>query len=161
MGVLVLGLAGFFARHLGYFHRGATSVSARFDYWRAAVQITKEHPVFGTGPGTFFIPYQKIKRPESEPSRMTHNDYLEQASDSGIPGLLLYGSFVVGSLVWIARRMEFLSDWQNFAIWLGVLGWALQSLMEFSLYIPALSWSAFAFLGWMIAKVEVGSAEVS
>jgi hypothetical protein len=43
---------------------------------------------------------------------------------------------------------------------LGVLGWALQSLMEFSLYIPALSWSAFAFLGWMIAKGEVGSAKV-
>jgi hypothetical protein len=152
MGVLVLGLAGFFARHLGYFHRGATSVSARFDYWRAAVHIAAEHPIFGTGPGTFYIPYEKIRNPSSEPSRMTHNDYLEQGSDSGIPGLLLYTGFVVGSLVWIARRREFLTDWQNFAIWLGVLGWALQSLMEFSLYIPALSWSAFAFLGWMIGK---------
>jgi O-antigen ligase len=149
-GVLVLGLAGFFARHLGYFHRGATSATARFDYWRAAVQTTKEHPVFGTGPGTFFIPYEKVRDPSSEPTRLTHNDYLEQASDSGIPGLLLYGGFIAGSLVWIARRKDFLSDWQNFAIWLGVLGWALQSLMEFALYIPALSWTAFAFLGWMV-----------
>jgi len=155
--VLVVGLAGFFVRYLGYFHKGATSVSARFDYWQAAVQITKEHPVFGTGPGTFFIPYQKIKRPESEPSRLTHNDYLEQASDSGIPGLLFYASFIVGGLVWIARRKDFLNNWQTFAVWLGVLGWALQSLMEFALYIPALSWSAFAFLGWMMgsSKSEV------
>jgi O-antigen ligase len=158
-GVLVLGLTGFFARYLGYFHKGATSVSARFDYWQAAVQITKEHPIFGTGPGTFFIPYQKIKRPESEPSRLTHNDYLEQASDSGIPGLLLYTGVVAGGLAWIARRKEFLNNWQNFAIWLGVLGWALQSLMEFALYIPALSWSAFAFLGWMVGKAEAGSAQ--
>jgi O-Antigen ligase len=161
VGVLVIGLAGFFARHLGYFHKGATSAVARFDYWRAAVQITKEHPVFGTGPGTFFIPYLKIKRPESEPSRMTHNDYLEQASDSGIPGLLLFAGFVVGGLIWIARKKAFLSNWQNFAIWLGVLGWALQSLMEFALYIPALSWSAFAFLGWMVGKGEVGNAKGS
>jgi O-antigen ligase len=155
-GVLVLGLAGFFARYLGYFHQGAKSVNARFDYWRAAVQTTAEHPIFGTGPGTFFIPYEKIRNPLSEPSRLTHNDYLEQASDSGIPGLLLYAGFVVGSLVWIAREKEFLNDWQNFAIWLGVLGWALQSLMEFALYIPALSWSAFAFLGWMIGRSKDG-----
>jgi O-antigen ligase len=148
-GVLVLGLAGFFARHLGYFHRGATSATARFDYWRAAVQTTKEHPIVGTGPGTFFIAYERVRAKESEPTRLTHNDYLQQASDSGIPGFLLYTGFVVGSLVWIARKKDFLSDWQNFAIWLGVLGWALQSLMEFALYIPALSWSAFAFLGWM------------
>jgi O-antigen ligase len=158
-GVLVVGLAGFFARHSAYFHKGATSVTARFDYWRAAVQTTKENPISGTGPGTFFIPYEKIRSTNSEPSRMTHNDYLEQASDSGIPGLLLYGGFVVGSLIWIARRKGYLSDWQNFALCLGVLGWALQSLMEFSLYIPALSWSAFAFLGWMIGKSGVGSAE--
>src|ERR1051326_4103302 len=44
--VLVLGLAGFFARHLGFFQKGATSVNARFDYWHAAVRITKEHPIF-------------------------------------------------------------------------------------------------------------------
>jgi hypothetical protein len=153
-GVLVLGLAGFFARYLGYFHKGATSVNARFDYWRAAVQITKEHPVFGTGPGTFFIPYEKIRHPKSEPSRMTHNDYLEQASDSGIPGLLLYAGLIVGGLAWSAKRKSFSDDWQSFAIWLGVLGWSLQSLMEFALYIPALSWPAFAFLGWMIGKAE-------
>jgi putative inorganic carbon (hco3(-)) transporter len=149
-GVLVLGLAGFFARHLGYFHRGATSAIARVDYWRAAVQTTQEHPIVGTGPGTFFNAYERVRNPNSEPARLAHNDYLEQASDSGIPGMLLYTGFVVGSLVWIAREKDFLSDWQNFAIWLGVLGWALQSLMEFALYIPALSWTAFAFLGWMV-----------
>ena len=149
VGVLVFGLAGFFARHLGYFHRGATSINARFDYWRAAVRTTQEHPIVGTGPGTFFIAYERVRARDSEPTRLTHNDYLEQASDSGIPALLLYAGFVVGSLAWLASRKDFLSDWQNFAIWLGVLGWALQSLMEFALYIPALSWVAFAFLGWM------------
>ena len=60
-GVLLVGLAGFFWRHSVFFQKGATSVSARFDYWRAAVQTAKDNPLVGTGPGTFAIAYQKIK----------------------------------------------------------------------------------------------------
>ncbi|MDB6023564.1 MAG: O-antigen polymerase, partial [Pedosphaera sp.] len=36
------------------------------------------------------------------------------------------------------------------AVWLGVLGWALQSFVEFGLYIPALAWPAFGFMGWLL-----------
>ncbi len=39
--VLVVGLAVFALRFHNYFAAGATSVGARFDYWRAAVQITR------------------------------------------------------------------------------------------------------------------------
>src|SRR5439155_2143972 len=81
--VLIAGLAGFFVKYSGFFQKGATSVIARFDYWRAAIQTVKQRPLFGTGPGTFAIPYQKLKAPEAEMSRLVHNDYLEQASDSG------------------------------------------------------------------------------
>ena len=38
----------------------------------------------------------------------------------------------------------------EFAVWLGVLGWSLQSLVEFSLYLPALAWPAFVLLGWLL-----------
>jgi len=47
---LVLGLAGFFLKHAGFFRRGAPSVEARFDYWRGAIQATGERPVYGSGP---------------------------------------------------------------------------------------------------------------
>ena len=165
--VLFLGLGGFFLRYSGFFQKGATSVTARFDYWRAAAQITFENPVFGTGPGTFLIPYTRIKRPESEPSRLVHNDYLEQASDSGLPGFLLYTAFIAGTLYWTRpRRIDSAAtavkggpgppgpqrDWQRVWVWLGVLGWALQGFMEFGLYVPALAWPAFAFLGWLLGS---------
>ena len=78
---------GFFWRYSAFFQKGATSVGARFDYWQAALQTAKDKPLFGTGPGTFAIAYEKIKRPESEMARLVHNDYLEQASDSGVVGL--------------------------------------------------------------------------
>ena len=157
VGMLVAGLAGFFWKHAGFFRKGATSVSARFDYWRAAIQTARDDPAFGTGPGTFSIPYQKIKRPESEMARLVHNDYLEQASDSGLVGFLTYTVFIISGLIWCFPRPA--ADWQTFAVWLGVLGWSLQGFVEFGLYIPALAWPAFAFLGWLLGK-SVGRASV-
>jgi O-antigen ligase len=155
-GVLVLGLGGFFWKYSSFFQKGATSVSARFDYWRAAVQTTRENPIFGTGPGTFYIPYSKIKRPESESSRLVHNDYLEQASDSGLPGCLVYTVFIVGALFYTWRsRVGKAGNWPVFLVWLGVFGWALQGFVEFGLYIPALAWPALAMLGWLLGKAPI------
>ncbi len=177
--VLVAGLAGFFVKYAAFFEKGATSVSARFDYWHAAVHTAMEKPAFGSGPGTFAIAYQRVKRPESEMSRLAHNDYLEQASDSGWPGFLLYTAFIIGALVWSFPRQGVAAVRQSaadvpdpeqprsaepqlrvsetedslpFAVWLGVLGWSLQGMVEFGLYIPALSWPAFAFLGRLLAQ---------
>jgi O-antigen ligase len=161
---LLAGLAGFFWKYAAFFQKGATSVSARFDYWRAAAQTTKDKPLFGTGPGTFAIAYAKIKRPESEMARLAHNDYLEQASDSGVPGLLAYALFIVTALAWSYPKARKTAapgpdDWLVFSVWLGVLGWSLQSLVEFGLYIPSLSWPAFTFLGWLLAIKSPSSAQ--
>jgi O-antigen ligase len=157
LGVLLIGLAGFFWRHAGFFQKGATSVSARFDYWRAAAQTVREKPVFGTGPGTFAIAYQKVKRPESEMARLVHNDYLEQASDSGVPGFVAYAVFIGAALAWSfpragGARSAGSDDWQTFAVWLGLLGWGLQGFVEFGLYLPALAWPAFTLLGWLLGR---------
>jgi O-antigen ligase len=156
-GVLFAGLAGFGWRYSGYFNRGATSVGARFDYWQGALHTVRTHPLLGTGPGTFgetYAQYQKSKRSEGEFPRLAHNDYLQQASDSGVPGCLFYGAFVIISLVYAGRKVELRKDWLRLAVWLGLLGWALQGLMEFGLYIPAIAWPAFTFMGWLLGQVS-------
>lgn len=148
--VVVGGLAGFGLKYASFFRKGATSVSARFDYWQAAVATTRANPVFGTGPGTFAIPYQRIKRPESEMSRLVHNDYLQQASDSGVIGFAAYLALVLGWVGWTRAQLRRSPDPLRFSVWLGLLGWLLQGLMEFGLYIPALAWTAFALMGWLL-----------
>jgi O-antigen ligase len=156
LGLVLAGLGGFFWTYSGFFKRGAPSVGARFDYWRGAVQTVIARPIQGTGPGTFAVPYKEVKAAESEMSRLVHNDYLQQASDSGIPGFLLYLAFIVYAL-WLARQNSKPAGFQDeerlvrFAVWLGLCGWALHSVMEFNLYVPALSWTAFALLGWLCA----------
>jgi len=149
LGLLILGLGGFGLKYAQFFERGATSVVARFDYWRAALTIFRSNPTFGTGPGTFLIPYQKIKAPESEMARLCHNDYLEQAADSGAVGFLSFTAFILGSVGVFCRPKSNSTDASHFSIWLGLLGVTLHGLVEFNLYIPAIAWPYFLFLGWL------------
>jgi O-antigen ligase len=151
---LVIGLVGFGLRFSHYFQRGATSVSARFDYWKAACQTIATHPLFGTGPGTFSRPYAKLKAPESEMARLCHNDYLEQGSDSGLVGLLIYCWFILGAFLNLyryrsseIRKKSPIID----AFLLGLLGLSLHGFVEYHLYIPALAWPYFFLLGWVLS----------
>ena len=147
--LMAVGLAGFYGKYSGYFDKKTNSATARVDYWQAAWQMLKEKPLFGSGPGTFMIGYGRLKRPESEPTRLAHNDYLQQGSDSGVIGLCSYFALIVGSVTVLYRRIRRLKDFVPFAVWLGVAGLAVQEFVEFSLYIPSLSWPYFLFLGWL------------
>jgi len=151
-GLLVLGSLGFTLKFAHYFERGATSVTARFDYWQAAWKTALRHPLMGTGPGTFAVPYAAIKNPNSEMARLCHNDYLEQASDSGFPSLLAYGVFLGFVALHLYRERQQFSDPLRLAVGLGLLSWTLQGFVEFGLYIPALAWPAWLFLGWLAAS---------
>ena len=145
--VLLAGLGIFAVRFHTYFAGGATSAGARLDYWRAAAQTTVTHPLFGTGPGTFQRPYARLKSPEAEMARLTHNDYLEQFSDSGIAGGIFYAAWILLALASAGRKIRNAGSPLSFAILAGLLGWFLQGIGEFGLYVPALAWTAFTLLG--------------
>jgi O-antigen ligase len=150
--VLLVGLGIFAVRFHNYFAGGATSAGARLDYWRAAEQTAIGHPLLGTGPGTFQRPYAQLKSPEAEMARLTHNDYLEQFSDSGIAGGIFYATWILLALVIIGRRVWNLGNPLTVAIFIGLLGWFAQGIGEFGLYIPALAWTAFTLLGSLLAR---------
>ena len=150
--VLIFGLGIFAIRFHHYFASGATSVGARFDYWRAAAQTTATKPIFGTGPGTFQRPYAQLKSPDSEMARLAHNDYLEQFSDSGVIGGLAYATWIFLALTTVGRKI-----WRNgggisLAIFVGLIGWFIQGFGEFGLYVPALAWTVFTLLGILVGQ---------
>jgi hypothetical protein len=149
--VILIGFGFFAVRFHSYFAAGATSVTARFDYWRVAVATTLQHSLLGTGPGTFQRPYAQLKSPAAEMTRLVHNDYLEQFSDSGVAGGMLYGAWIVLSVLVVGWRTWRSADPANFAIFLGIFAWFIQGLGEFGLYIPALAWTAFTLLGVLLA----------
>jgi hypothetical protein len=149
--VLAAGIGGFWLQYRAYFERGATSATARLDYWKVAWLTLKSNPFLGTGPGTFMISYQAGKPPQAEMSRLAHNDYLQQACDSGFIGFLSYSTLILVTLISLYRNSIRSLACPTFAIWLGVLGLAIQSLVEFGLYVPALAWPLFLFYGWLWA----------
>ncbi|MBM3242679.1 hypothetical protein FJZ31_40990 [Candidatus Poribacteria bacterium] len=60
-------------------------------WWRAALEMIKEHPLKGIGPGRFKTEYM-LRKPEGlrENPDKCHNTYLEIALEMGIPALLVF-----------------------------------------------------------------------
>jgi hypothetical protein len=153
--VILIGGGGLFSwKYQDYFQKGATSVGARFEYWRAAWKTSLDHPVLGTGPGTFMRAFSKTKAEGAEMTRLTHNDYLQQASDAGWPSAIIYAAWMLGSLYWL--RPKKLGDQPiREVVWFGLVALALQNFIEFGLYIPAIAWPYFLLLGWLWGTSEM------
>ena len=88
-------------------------------------------------------------------AQLVHNDYLEQASDSGLTGFAGYGGFWLASIVLLYRRAARDRSYWFLAVWIGLLGWCVQSFSEFGLYIPALAWPAFTLVGWLWSQQQI------
>lgn len=149
--LIVLGGIGFVAKYHGFFQRGATSVVARFEYWKAAANNALAHPGVGSGPGSFAKVYDRVRPPGAEMARLTHNDYLQQFSDSGLIGGVLFLG-LVGWVVWRAWERQKEQSWLIFGIGAGLVAFAAQSLLEFGFYVPATAWCWFALAGWLVAQ---------
>jgi O-antigen ligase len=87
-------------------------------------------------------------------AKLCHDDYLEQATDSGIFGFLSYTAMILAFLVKLYRYCikETPMNWLHFAIWLGIIGLCLHSLVEYHLYVPALAWPMFFLCGWLMSR---------
>lgn len=79
-----------------------TSSGLRIGFWRGSIDIFKQHPILGTGIGTWANEYRKyIDRTPGTPSIAVtggnpHQEYLLMASQLGVVGLALF-------LAWLVR----------------------------------------------------------
>jgi putative inorganic carbon (hco3(-)) transporter len=114
----------------------------RFFIWSDTLRLIRQHPLLGTGLGTFSVAY-----PSVQTAFLTyrvdhaHCDYLEIATDVGVIGAAL----IFGSIVWVfvqvvqrATRAEASGD---DVVQIGCIGSIaailVHSLTDFNLYIPA------------------------
>jgi hypothetical protein len=153
--LIVSGGIGFIAKYHGFFRRGATSVVARFEYWKAAANNALAHPGLGSGPGSFAKVYERVRPPEAEMARLAHNDYLQQFSDTGFVGGVLFLG-LAGWVIWRARGKWVSQSWLVFGVAVGLAAFAMQSVLEFGFYVPATSWCWFAMAGWLVAQDGLG-----
>ncbi len=80
---------------------GAGQVQAtpemRFVLWRRTARMIRDHPLLGVGLGNFqapFVPYYNPEEPNDDqrPGVHSHNLFLHQAAEVGVPGGLIYAA---------------------------------------------------------------------
>lgn len=83
------------------------STSARVLLWKSTVQIARDHPITGTGWGTFAAEYPAYRDPSeySTGGLYAHNDYLQLAAEGGGAALLLLLGILVGLLLHLKRSL--------------------------------------------------------
>jgi len=121
-----------------------------------AVNILSDYPIFGTGGGTFYNAYARYRGADILPYYdHVHNDYMQIATETGMPGLVLLGSIVLltffAAVLALSRRRDPLARGVAFGVVMGVTALAMHSTVDFNLQIPA---NAFLFsvllaLGWL------------
>jgi len=134
----------------------AQDVREREEPAKYTVAIIKDYPVFGSGPGSFYVAFTRY-RPETvvDLYDYTHNDYAQIASESGLLGFGLIGAFVVATLgaalfaQW--RRRDPLMRGMSFACIMGVTSLLIHSWVDFNLQVPANAtyFMMMLALGWI------------
>jgi len=114
----------------------------RISIWRDTLGLIRHHPILGTGLGSYSVVYPSVQTVFlTLLVEHAHCDYLEVASDLGLPGAIL----LFGSIFWVMARA--VRQYQNVqssfdkAVILGCIGSIaailVHSVADFNLYIPA------------------------
>ena len=114
----------------------------RISIWRDTLGLIRRHPLLGTGLGSFSVVYPSVQTVFlTHLVEHAHCDYLEVASELGLPVAI----WVFGSIFWVlvqtVRRYRKTEESFDKAISLGCIGSIaailVHSLADFNLYIPA------------------------
>ena len=136
-------------------------VEEREDPTVYAIDLARDYPLFGAGPGTFHTAFTRYRGSDIQPFfDHAHNDYTQFVAETGAVGALLIGTLPLMALVLavlaLSRRRDPLARGFAFAVVMGVSSIAIHSTVDFNLQIPA---NAFAFMvllayGWIALHLE-------
>ena len=117
------------------------SVAARTEAGRLALALVEDFPLAGTGGGSFYGSFLRYRSPRPGYLDHAHNDYVEIASDFGLPGLAILGGLVALTL-WtalriLALRRSSLPRGVAFGAAMAIVALLIHSAVDFNLQIPA------------------------
>ena len=138
------------------------TLGGRTFLWQSTAQMIKDHPVLGTGGGTWNFVQQKYRHPGMQfDPEYAHNDVLQLVAEYGFVGLALVLA-VLGCFYWQATRIArhgASSEQRAFGIgtMLAVSMILVHSWFDFNLHIPANALLFSTLLG-MVAGIELPNA---
>ena len=143
----------------------------REDYWSVGWEAWKEHPLTGTGAGTFKYTWLQ-NRPNTQGVQQVHNLYLEQGTETGVFAFLALAGFVV-TFVGSLARATWRSRGERRLLLTGLMSalvvYLVSSFLEWHWYIPGSTLFFFFLAGitvkfacseeWVAPEVEVRPAD--
>lgn len=122
---------------------GESSVAMRKIIWEKTIEMIKEHPIIGSGPGQWQIvipkygveEFNKKLQEGSLTFQRPHNDYLWIASEVGLLGLLGYLIFFIGiiaaGIANIRQTRDYSTAVFNILVVSALIGWMLVSMLDY------------------------------
>ncbi|HYV18035.1 MAG TPA: O-antigen ligase family protein [Verrucomicrobiae bacterium] len=123
-------------------HPGADPLSLRLGNWRAAVEMMRDHPILGVGPGRFPIFYPRFIAPGMNETQFAHNSYLQLAATWGAWALAPLAFFVAA----FSRPKERRRGAVAAAAGAGA-GFLLHNAIDFTFFLPGVALPAALLLG--------------
>ena len=132
------------------------SIAARGYYWRAAINMLIEHPIFGVGMDNYGTWYARNRQVAMENGFLTyanaaHNVYLDLASNGGFPLLVIYlaiTALVVVAIVRVVQRNDGFD-----AYFLATVGaWVAYHVQSFI----SINQLGLAIWGWVLSGLIIG-----
>jgi putative inorganic carbon (HCO3(-)) transporter len=131
-------------------------VQQREEPARYTIGLIKDYPVFGAGPGSFYVTFPRYRPPTVVSFfEYAHNDYAQFAAESGLVGLALMGLFVAMTLFVALKaqwqRRDPLMRGLSFACVMATVAMLIQAWVEFNFQIPAnaVLFMVLLALGWI------------
>lgn len=125
--------------------------------WRESVvegslALAGQHPLLGTGLGTFHIAYHTVQRQSGYYAHDAHDAYLQMLDELGIPGLLLF--LLLLSLAVHATFTAVRNDPgdHRLPVVLGLLASALHAAVDLDWQVPAMLLPFWLLAGVLVAK---------
>ena len=140
--------------------RNEVSASSRIDAWNSALAILRDYPLTGAGVNMFRAQPVRDRYPAPAWSGIlphAHNEYLQAATDLGVPGLFVFVGFqaTAGWMLWRVWRRGSMRDR---AIALSVAA-GLLAHMVYGMGDAIALWDRFGFgYWWMIALAAAQNA---
>ncbi len=104
--------------------------SQRILVWQRSLEFVHAHPMFGVGPGNFYLAYQKylnLAIPNFENFDDAHNIFLHLAVNVGLPMLVLYLILIVLGLWWGWRLWKSTNNPVYLALFASVISWQISA----------------------------------